>query len=463
MHPKYLFYLGITLLLFWTAPAHALEVRLNGNRISIHADQVPLQSILERLVAFGIRVHVDPEINPKISASFEARDLQDGLASILKSLDHVFIWTSLDGPGGPMAQIRDIHVFRPGKQALMRPLQKNSTFAIARNPADGSLFVKNEMLVRLKPGITPTAFEKLLRHMGGFVLEAHPGLGLYRIRFPENTDIPAMVDRISKDPWVARAEPNYAYPLEAPLLGPPSSDSPDIETPGPLQASARIAVLDTGLAARSGVTDYIVASYDSLNPEETITDPLGHGTQMALIASGAVKPLGVQEESSMQNPIIAVRAFDDNGYTSNFNLISSIDYALENGARVMSLSWGSEVHSTFLENALDEASAKGLIVVASAGNEPTGKPVYPAAYPTVLGVGALRPDGKAWGKSNYGDFVTLYAPGFADLPVGYKGDPGAYAGTSISAAFVAGVIGNYLSKHPEATKQDVLMALRNQF
>jgi subtilisin family serine protease len=112
-----------------------------------------------------------------------------------------------------------------------------------------------------------------------------------------------------------------------------------------------------------------------------------------------------------------------------------------------------------LESALDYARSKGLIVVASAGNEPTGKPVYPAAFPSVIGVGALAPDGKSWENSNYGDFVSVYAPGFATLPVGYKGDPGAYAGTSISAAYAANVIADYLSEHPEATSQEVLDAL----
>ena len=53
----------------------------------------------------------------------------------------------------------------------------------------------------------------------------------------------------------------------------------------------------------------------------------------------------------------------------------------------------------------------------------------------------------------------LYASGFATLPVGYKGDPGAYAGTSISTAFVANIIANYLSRNPEATNQKVFNAL----
>ena len=55
--------------------------------------------------------------------------------------------------------------------------------------------------------------------------------------------------------------------------------------------------------------------------------------------------------------------------------------------------------------------------------------------------------------------MTVYAPGFATFPVGYKGAPGAYAGTSISAAYAANVIADYLSEHPEATTQEVLEAL----
>jgi hypothetical protein len=226
---------------------------------------------------------------------------------------------------------------------------------------------------------------------------------------------------------------------------------------------APIAILDSGLRPDSGLTDVVLASLDALSPDETISDSLGHGTQMALIAAGVIQPYGISEISETTSPIIPIRTFDGNGFTSNFSIIRGIEFALENGARVMSLSWGAETRSDFLENALNYAKTKGLFIVASAGNEPTGKPVYPAAYPSVIGIGALAPDGKPWEKSNYGDFVTLKAPGFASLPVGYKGDPGIYAGTSISAAFVARFISDYMSRNPEATVKDVRSALQSQF
>lgn len=218
-------------------------------------------------------------------------------------------------------------------------------------------------------------------------------------------------------------------------------------------------MLDTGLDPDSVPQEYVLASFDALDPDESISDSLGHGTQMALIAAGVVKPYGVRTESDTSTPVLPIRVFDDNGYTSSFTIMSSIDFALQNGARVMSLSWGSETRSDFLESALNYARSKGLLILASAGNEPTGEPVYPAAYPSVIGVGALGPDGKSWEQSNYGDFVTLYAPGFATLPVGYKGDPGAYAGTSISAAFAANIAADYLSKHPDASTEEVLKVL----
>jgi hypothetical protein len=76
-----------------------------------------------------------------------------------------------------------------------------------------------------------------------------------------------------------------------------------------------------------------------------------------------------------------------------------------------------------------------------------------------MGVGATAPDGKAWKNSNYGDFVMFYAPGFATMPVGYKGDPGMYAGTSISAAFVSNLVANVLSRNPGATTEEVIQTL----
>ena len=458
----YTIILCIILLCFGTTSA--LEVRITGDKLSVQADQDRLQSILERMASMGIKIRIDPRLNPKISASFEDRDIKRGLDSILKSIDHILIWKLIKGPIGPIPRLAEIHVFEPGKKDLMKPLVTNPTLSIARNPGDGSLFVKDEILIGLKKGVSLLEFEALLRQIRGIVVDSNEALGIYKIRLPDNSDVPSIVEQIRNHPGVAKAEPDYAYPISTPY----KSRIPTLSDPGffnipALAEGAPIAILDTGLSPDSGLEPYVLSSLDSLNPDEHISDSLGHGTQMAFIASGVVRPDGVSADSDILNPLIAIRAFDDNGFTSDFNIMRSVDFAIENGARVMSLSWGSETKSDFLERYLEYASSQGLFVIAAAGNDPTGKPVYPAAYPSVNGIGALAPDGKPWEKSNYGDFVSMYAPGFATLPVGYGGDPGTYAGTSISTAFVANYVANYLSKNPKATTQEVLNALSEHF
>ena len=156
---------------------------------------------------------------------------------------------------------------------------------------------------------------------------------------------------------------------------------------------------------------------------------------------------------------MAIRIVGDSGFTSNYTLMRGIDYAIQEEARVISLSWGSETSSPMLETTIDYATDNGLILVAAAGNAPTGKPVYPAAYENVIGVGALTPDGKPWDQSNYGDFVAVYAPGLAEMPVGYQGDPGTYVGTSIATAYTAHQVAAILDQQPDADMATILLNL----
>jgi len=461
----FIFHSILISILLCVTNTHALELHIIGDKLSLHADQVPLQSILQRLADLGINVRIDPQLNLNISASFDDRDIREALDSILKSFSHVLIWESIEGPQGATTKLAEIQVFKRGKEDLMRPLVGRSGLSIARNPKDGSFFVKNEILVKLMPGMSPLEFKRLLRQIGGTVVDRNVALGIYKIGLPENSDVPFLVDQITNHPKIAKAEPNYAYPLPMPYTKPgPAPSTYGFSSPPAPGTAAPVAILDTGLTPDSGLEDFVLTSLDTFYPNEPISDSLGHGTQMALIAAGVVRPCGVGAAyPETYSPIIPVRVFDDNGFTSNYHIMHSIGFALNHRARVISLSWGSEIRSDLLESAFNYARSKDLIIVASAGNQPTGKPVYPAAYTSVVGVGALGPDGKTWKRSNYGYFVTLNAPGFATLPVGYKGDPGAYAGTSICTAFVANIISNYLSGNPKATMENVFSALNGRF
>jgi hypothetical protein len=446
--------------------AQNIHVQLEGERISLKADKTPLRTILAEIVSQGITVKLDPQINPSVSADFSSKPIEQVFSSILKSASYSLLWESKKKEGNsPSINLAEIQIFQSGRKDLMKPLLPPQKFVIAKNK-NGSFYAKNEILLKIPIGSNIDELAKFLQQFNATLIESKIP-GIVRVVFPEGTNIQAIIREIRNNHTIDSADLNYAYPINAPISYPSTFQQPELEAEFQAPASnlAPIAVLDSGLATDEIDFDkFILSSLDALNPAIPINDTLGHGTQMALVASGLVKPYGTGDESVAYNPIIAIKAFDDNGYTTDFNIMNSINFALENNARVMSLSWGSETKSVFMEKAFEYARSKGLIIVASAGNDPTGTPVYPAAYPSVIGVGALGPHGKKnWNKSNYGSFVALSAPGFANMPVGHNGDPGIYAGTSISAAYVANTIATFLAQNPTATTQEVLEYLNSKY
>jgi len=448
-------------LVVYCSCAMAYELTIHQNKITLHADGVSLKTLMNDLAQkTDIKVFVDPDLDSRISADFTNHDLQSALESILSSLNHALKWESAPASNGSNIRLSEIHVFKHGTDDRATHSEKTSHLNIARNPEDGSFYVKGEILIRLKPGINLEHLDAILKPFAGTIIPENSFLGIYRIKLPEKTDIPKLVKQIKDLPGIEMTEPNYAYPIAMPYRYVPESEiKTDLELHPLSEGPVAIAILDSGLAQGLLPDGQVIASHDALNPGDPISDSLGHGTQMALVAAGMVTPFGAAKNTDDVNPVIAIRAFDDNGFTSSVALMNGIDFALSNGAKVVSLSWGSSVKSDFIRDTLEYGASKGLIIVASAGNEPTGRPVFPAAYESVIGIGALSPNGQNWENTNYGDFVDVYLPGFADMPIGYKSEPGIYAGTSISAAFASNRIAAFLSKNPKASRKEIIAFL----
>jgi len=446
-----------------TVAASELRVSLEGEVLSITAEKIPLQTILLELVRNGVTVKIDPRINPLITANFKNRTVEQGLETLLKPASYSLLWEARsDISKNNEILLAEIQVFQSERKFLMKPLVPKKNLEIAKTSA-GIFYVKGEILLYLPLGSDLQELEKILQAYGATLVYSGSLPSPAKILLPLNSDIFGIAKEIKDKLTLDISQPNYAYPLPPPVVGVVSQQTDvDAALYAPANNSVSIAILDSGLADNAELEKFVMSSFDVMNPDAPITDTLGHGTQMAYIASGIVKPYGSADNESYI-PIIPIRAFDDNGYTSDLNILDSINFALANNARVMSLSWGSETKSDFMEKAFEYAKTQGLVIVASAGNNPTGKPVYPAAYSSVIGVGALGPHGKTWENSNYGNFVALYAPGFANLPVGHKGEPGMYAGTSISAALVANSIASYLSENPAATSKEIQDFLNNKY
>ena len=105
----------------------AFALTIDGDRISIEANQVPLQHMLKTVSNYGITIRIDPDINPLITISFRNRLLEDGLKAVLRPHNHIFLWRT---PAGDPASDRnvysldEIHVFRAGRRERIVPLEE---------------------------------------------------------------------------------------------------------------------------------------------------------------------------------------------------------------------------------------------------------------------------------------------------------------------------------------------------
>ena len=450
--------------------ADSVELRLDEEQIFLRADQESLLDVLSDFVRIGVDVRVEPGIDAIVSGSLEGSPIDVGLDTLLKSFNYVLFWERLPGPAGNLTRLSGIHVFHPGRQNAVVPFIPNGeNFVVVRKPGIPP-HTKDEILLGLKPGTTIKQFRELLASIGGTVISSLSSLGVYHVGLPRETDVPSLVRSLLGNPWVAVAEPNYVQqvpqPVHSPGIGRGVGSNSDVRIPKkpapPAAGSATVAVFDSGLTNLDQLNEVIAGTYDSVQPGRAMSDPLGHGTQMALVASGAILPGGAEADTARDaTPVLAIRSFDDNGRASNFSLLRAIDYTVEQGGRVISMSWGTEIHSEFLEHAIRYAHENGIILVASAGNEPHGRPVYPAAYDPVLPISAMLPDGSIWPSSNYGPIIFAAAPGTGDFPIGYNGPPGGYVGTSIASPFVGRVLSQYLDQHPNSSVKETISALQS--
>ena len=91
--------------------------------------------------------------------------------------------------------------------------------------------------------------------------------------------------------------------------------------------------------------------------------------------------------------------------------------AVDNGATVLNLSLGGSTDSPVLDDIIQQALARGIMVFAAAGNQPGTMPTYPAAIPGVNAVTALGP-GQLASYADYGSFVDMALPGTSVVYLG---------------------------------------------
>lgn len=113
--------------------ADSLTLEIANDKISVQAHMVPLQEILQRIAYYGITVRIDPDLNPETTAFHRNTDLESGLKSLLKPLNHIFIWrlavSASESPSVRGYLLDEIQIFKPGEKDKMALLETEEQIA----------------------------------------------------------------------------------------------------------------------------------------------------------------------------------------------------------------------------------------------------------------------------------------------------------------------------------------------
>jgi subtilisin family serine protease len=153
--------------------------------------------------------------------------------------------------------------------------------------------------------------------------------------------------------------------------------------------------------------------------------------------------------------IMPLRVFDDEGSADLFTIAKAIRYAVQQGAHIVNMSFGTLQDSEALTSAINFAVSRNVVLVASAGNNSTSAPQYPAAYNGVMAVAATDLLDRKAPFSNYGSYVYVDAPGeriFSSYPGNYYS---VVSGTSFSAPAIAGTAALIRSLRPTGVANSI--------
>jgi subtilisin family serine protease len=341
-----------------------------------------------------------------------------------------------------------------------------------------------------------------------------PDLGrIYKIELGPGQSAPLAAAEYSRDPDVEYAELNYIvsicttpndpnYPEQWSLnnTGQPypvpgcgtelgtldrDIDAPeawDIQTGS---SDVVVAIIDTGvdynhpdIAANMWTDANGFYGKDFVNDDNDPMDDSGHGTHcggtIAADGNNAVDITGVCWDAN----IMALKFLNSEGSGFTDDAIAAIEYAVYNGADIMSNSWGGYGYSKPLEDTVNYAYTQGVVMVAAAGNNNIDIPFYPAFYQGVISVAATDSDDAKASFSNYGDWIEVAAPGVDILSLRAAGtapynDPNYLypcgdsnatmaiaSGTSMACPHVAGLAALCLAEEPDLTVGDVRLLIR---
>jgi Subtilase family len=220
-------------------------------------------------------------------------------------------------------------------------------------------------------------------------------------------------------------------------------------------ANVTVAVIDSGIdIGHPEFASAMVASFDALGSKE---GPHVHGTGVA----GAIVSHARLMGSAPAARILAIRAFGatpKGAESTSFVILKGLDYAASHGAQIVNMSFAGP-KDALIERSIAAIAAKGIVMVAAAGNAgPKSPPLYPAANTNVIAVSATDAQDRLFAASNRGGYVAISAPGVEIFLPAPDEKYQMTSGTSFSAAYISGLAALMLERNP-ALKPDEVRAI----
>jgi thermitase len=337
---------------------------------------------------------------------------------------------------------------------LLVPLFLFNGQSPVRSQESADSFAPDEIMVKFKPQIDESGIEDLNRFVGAKVKEKLLLPRLMTMRVPAGK-AQEFAKLFSQSHLVEYAEPNYVAHAFLVPNDPYFSKQWGMTKVNALQAwdissgsaSVKIAILDTGIDQDHEDLAGKIAGQKNFTNSFTLDDKYGHGTHVAGIAAAVTNNNKGVAGLGYQTKLMNVKILDDNGSGYYSWIINGIKWAADNGAKVINLSLGGSSGSKALEDAINYAWVKGVVLACAAGNAGNDKPNYPAYYEKCLATAATNSNDQKASFSTYGSWVDVAAPGvdiFSTVPnqkskVSKNKNYDYLSGTSMATPHVAGL------------------------
>ncbi|HET7609812.1 MAG TPA: S8 family serine peptidase, partial [Gammaproteobacteria bacterium] len=285
---------------------------------------------------------------------------------------------------------------------------------------------------------------------------------LLTVAAPEDRDIAQAALELALDAPGTQVDFNHVYRPGAEPDGDGLAAKPAVPAVAPPHSPAparSVGIIDTAVATEHEAlreADIVQRDFVPFTNER----PTAHGTAVASILVGSAARLHAQLRGGR---VYAASVFfeDESGddATTAASLTVAGEWLAAEGVHVINMSLAGPPNRV-LEAAIQALVGRGVVVVAAVGNNgPTGEPLYPAAYPNVVGVTAVDAAQRVYRYANRGPHVRFAAPG-VDIRVAKSGGGlRDMTGTSIASPYAAAVIAQTLATRTGATPASVVAEL----